>query len=148
MLGCLPLSTWPLDTRQWAAILIMIDYQWHAEGEKRIKLVVQQGVVTSRWNRSKVGQRRTSGGWESHVCTNPQWHLQIADNGDNRELVAIDTRSHKAQDAIPLPLHTLHNRQRRPLAHQWAVPLMKKWHCGVGEMTSIKLHMAAHKWGE
>jgi hypothetical protein len=122
----LPLSTWPLDTRQWAAILVMIDYQWHAEGEKRIKLVVQQGVVASRWNRSKVGQRRTSGGWESHISTNPQWHLQIAEHGENRELVALDTCSHEAQDAIPLPLHTLHNRQRLPLAHQRACLLMKK----------------------
>ena len=119
-------NLWPLDTRQWAAILIMIDYQWHAEGEKRLKLVVQQAVVASRWNRSKVGQRRTSGRWESHVSTNPQWHLQLAEYGGHRELVALDTRLHKAQGALPLPFNTLHNRQRLQLAHQRACLLMKK----------------------
>ena len=41
-------NLWPLDTRQWAAILVMIDYQWHAEGKTRIKLVVQQAVVSTQ----------------------------------------------------------------------------------------------------
>lgn len=111
---------WPLDTRQWAAILVMIDYQWHAEGKTRIKLVVQQAVVSTQ------DGRRTSGRWESHASTNPQWHLQLVEYGGHRELVALDTRLHKAQGALPLPLNTLHNRQRLQLAHQRACLLMKK----------------------